>query len=178
MSNIEIMISILSGLFFIVSESLPFFKNIKSNGIIHLLYNLIKTNTHNTTNYNLLNAFQRQPLLDTNIDNSFIESLQSNNACCGLETEYTLNQDILISISNNLEKLINTMMEKDIQTSQLKLHTSELYELNYIINYIKINYPKKMYKTKFLNKSNKQLLISQGYIIDYDSQNDNYIIKW
>ena len=86
--------------------------------------------------------------------------------------------DILNSNINNITNTLNYYITESQNARQLKLQPMEFYELNYIINFIKVNYHKKMYQTKFLTKGNKQLLISQGYIIDYDSQNDIHTIKW
>jgi vacuolar-type H+-ATPase subunit I/STV1 len=78
----------------------------------------------------------------------------------------------------NISYTLNGYINEAQNSRQLKLQSIELYELNYIINYIKVNYPKKMFQTRFLSKTNKQLLISQGYVVDYDSQNDTNTIKW
>lgn len=163
-------ISVLGSLFIIVSEALPFIKPVKSNGIIHLMFNTIKQ----MVDKNLQNA-ERAPLLGAG--NPYIHN--------SIDETNINSEEILVKIdnlSNILSSTLNTIsntLSLDIQNSrQLKLQQSDLYELNYIINYIKVNYPKKMYMTRFLSKTNKQLLISQGYIVDYDSQNDTNTIKW
>jgi hypothetical protein len=164
----QIILSVLGGIFFIVSESLPFIKNIKSNGIIHLMYNFLQmqnsTFSENEALLNVLSVSQSNNTNDTII--TFENSVSEN-----------INKLNLNLISTN-SILTNSTLELINNSKQLKLQTSELYELNYIINYIKVNYPKKIFKTKFLTKSNKHLLISQGYIIDYDSEQDTYMIKW
>jgi len=168
-----------------ISEILPFIKQIKSNGILELLYNII---------YKYANRLsgERQPLLhniehiehiehstdQNNIIHDSTISVENNGMYNLLErkmSELNTNLDI------NFQKISSTMVSyvTELQnTRQLKLHPAELYELNYFINYIKVNYPKKIYHTRFLSKTNKQLLISQGYIIDYDIQNDTHVIKW
>lgn len=159
----QIIISIFSGLLFLISEALPFI-NIKSNGIVHLIVNLIKSTNNSLQQTQTLQ--EEEPLLN-NTNDTIIHINQHSpfDAICN-------------NLNNLNNSLINSTSELINNSKQLKLQTSELYELNYIINYIKVNYPKKLYKTKFLTKSNKQLLISQGYIVDYDSEQDNYMIKW
>ena len=153
--TIQILLSICSGLI-IISEILPFVKKINSNGIIHLLYNFISKKEENNEEEE-----ENQPLFLT-------ENTQ------GMQDTIIIINEVM----NNINNLSNSTLQLINNSKQLKLQTSELYELNYIINYIKVNYPKKVFKTRFLTKSNKQLLISQGYIIDYDSEYDMYNIKW
>lgn len=187
-NNIQGILAVLVTL--IISEVLPFIKNIKSNGILELLYNIIYSNIYRLSG-------ERQPLLH-NFNNN-------NNNNYNINDNYHNNNNDIINIGGNrdnndisstLESKIselNTNLDINFQkisttlvsyvnelqnTRQLKLHPAELYELNYFINYIKVNYPKKIYHTRFLSKTNKQLLISQGYIIDYDMQNDTHVIKW
>ena len=162
MSNIQIILSVCSGLIIIISETLPFFKKIKSNGIIHLLYNFINKKQDDDEEEN-------RPLFSSNI-------YQNTQNTHDIITIHEVRNDIN-NLCNNLN-ITNSTLELINNQKQLKLQTSELYELNYIINYIKVNYPKKVFKTKFLTKSNKQLLISQGYIVDYDSEHDIHSIKW
>ena len=80
--------------------------------------------------------------------------------------------------NNNVNNIENILSDYLIQKSQVKLQCSGLYELNFIINYIKTNYLKKNLQMKYLQKSSKDMLLSQGYIIEYDSLHDISIIKW
>ena len=170
----SIVLSVLGGMFLLISEVLPFIKNVKSNGVCHLVFNTIKTLIDKYPETN-----EREPLLGAmapyiHESEQTIIPVPINQDPDILDKNMNNLNNQLLSISNILSVCVN-----DIQnTRQLKLQPSELYELNYIINYIKVNYPKKMFQTRFLSKSNKQLLISQGYIVDYDSQNDTNTIKW
>lgn len=162
--DISTIISILSGFLLVISESLPFFKNLNSNGIMHLLVNLGQNKT------TILEEIE--PFLNANTNTNEQR-----------EREEHINvNDKLDNINNTLSCMTNKIydsLNNVIDNSRtLKLQPSELYELNYIINYIKNNYPKKLHTTRFLSKTSKQLLISQGYIIDYDVQHDTYTIKW
>jgi hypothetical protein len=188
----------------VISEILPFIKNIKANGILELIYNIIYKLLNNSI-YRL--SDERQPLLrpiNSNNNQSVTTDINTENTGTDMNIgsevgisgdastvhidsdgindilERKMN-DLNTNLDINLKNISNVMISyvTELQnTRQLKLHPAELYELNYFINYIKINYPKKIYHTRFLSKTNKQLLISQGYIIDYDMQNDTHVIKW
>lgn len=187
-SDIATTISIMSGILLSLSESLPFLTNIKANGIVDFLINVLKqkfgvTNTNIVSNIKSDNIPVTLKTSDMNetlkeesrslndlihtIDNVVLKIENLSNKIDGLTeniTKYTDNNEIIISNQNT--------------TSRLKLEQSESYELHFIINYIKSNYPKKLYITKFLSKNNKELLIGEGYIIDYDSEKDINVIKW
>lgn len=175
----QIVLSVIGGSVILISEVLPFIKTVKSNGILQLLVNTCKTVYNKRLNNNLnepdleSGLEENEPLLRApiNLSNHSSNTRQQYNS---LEIKIDDLNSNLHNISANLHSCIS-----DIQTSrQLKLQPIELYELNYIINYIKVNYPKKTFQTKYLSKSNKQLLISQGYIVDYDSHTDVHVIKW
>lgn len=193
-SDIATTISIMSGILLSLSESLPFLTNIKANGIVDFLINVLKqkfgvtnTNTNIVSNIvsnigsdNIPVTLKTSDMNETlkeesrslndlihTIDNVVLKIENLSNKIDGLTeniTKYTDNNEIIISNQNT--------------TSRLKLEQSESYELHFIINYIKSNYPKKLYITKFLSKNNKELLIGEGYIIDYDSEKDINVIKW
>lgn len=154
MSDITTIISVVTGILLTISETLPFFKDLNANGIIHLLATIGK----NKESVEYVESIEREPLLKDSIE-------------VKLETI----NDTLSTITNRIYDSLNSVIDN---SRVLKLHPSELYELNYIINYIKANYPRKHYSTKCLSKTNKQLLISQGYITDYDSLTDTHMIKW
>lgn len=155
----ELIIGFIGSLFIILSESLPFIKNVKANGVIELIYNTFQKESANILTDIVTDIEQIQPLLTNQ---------QHNNVTI---VDYTHHLQELNNVLNFTSNLFQ-------ESRQLKLQTSELYELNYIISYIKLNYPKKCYKTNFLSKANKQLFISQGYVIDYDSEHSIYSIKW
>jgi hypothetical protein len=173
----QIVLSVLGGTVILISEVLPFIKTVKSNGILQLLVNTCKT-VYNKRLGNVIDIEnglgETEPLLHGPVQIREIENGESSSRVNSLEIKIDNLNSNLHSISSNLYSCVS-----DIQTSrQLKLQPIELYELNYIINYIKVNYPKKTFQTKYLSKSNKQLLISQGYIVDYDSHTDVHVIKW
>jgi hypothetical protein len=167
--TIQIVMSVLSGMILIASEILPFIKSIKSNGLLELLVNTSTLFLKNNSNNNSRN--EEEPLLHY-IENriSISDNIPEDSLSSQLDS---LNVNI-----KNISYTLNGYINEAQNSRQLKLQTIELYELNYIINYIKVNYPKKMFQTRFLSKTNKQLLISQGYVVDYDSQNDTNTIKW
>lgn len=180
----QIILSVVGGSVILISEILPFVKKVKSNGVIQLLVNTCKTvyNKRLNPNYNEdlesglgggQNSEETDPLLPSR-PNFNIRGTSQEQQINSLEVKIDDLNSSLHNISCNIHSCIS-----DIQNSrQLKLQPVELYELNYIINYIKVNYPKKTFQTKHLSKSNKQLLISQGYIVDYDSHTDLHVIKW
>lgn len=110
---------------------------------------------YNSIKQHITSNEQQEPLLDT------------------VDTEVT--QQYVHQLNSTITKCTANILDN---SGKLTLQPSELYELNYIINYIKVNFPKKSYKTSFLSMSNKMLLISQGYIVDYDCESDIHVIKW
>lgn len=175
--TIQITMSVLGGLILLISEILPFIKSVKSNGLLELIINMTRQVFKKTYNINedeesLLNG------QDHGADNERNDYFRVNNNETVNNTSLSIKIDSLNTSVMNISYALNNYMNEAQNSRQLKLQSVELYELNYIINYIKVNYPKKTFQTRFLSKSNKQLLISQGYVVDYDSQNDTYIIKW
>lgn len=176
--TVQITMSVLGGLILLISEILPFIKSVKSNGLLELIINLSRQLVRKP----YMNE-DEEALLNNDNDND-----NNNNGIINDSFRVRVNDTPSLSLSTKIDSLntsvmnisyaLNNYMNEAQNSRQLKLQSVELYELNYIINYIKVNYPKKTFQTRFLSKSNKQLLISQGYIVDYDSQNDTYIIKW
>lgn len=175
----QITISVIGGLILIISEILPFIKSVKSNGLLELII------------YSIRKIFKKQgdivledeeALLseESNFGISRVSQTQNNynSVTTPVSASLTTKIDALNTSVMNISYALNNYMNEAQNSRQLKLQSVELYELNYIINYIKVNYPKKMFQTRFLSKTNKQLLVSQGYVIDYDSQNDTHTIKW
>lgn len=212
MIDISTIISVITGILLAISESLPFIKSVKAQGVMHFLVNIGNTLLNNRNS-------ELQPLLDDNdVDPSSLNvNLNINQHRDEIvETDFQQNGEIRILIDNinsnfdskmnvlsntinnmsgninNVAGNINTVssnvnyisqilkdISNDFKTArQLKLQTSELYQLNYIINYIKQNYIKRQLKFKNLSKNNKELLSSEGYIINYDSQEDTSVIAW
>jgi len=166
MIDISTIISVVAGILLSISESLPFITSLESQGIVHFLVNIgqnfLSTNNNNTE--------VLQPLLDHEHQH------QINPQTVTVNTDININK-----ISNNINNINDTLKDVslDFKTArQLKLQTSQLYQLNYIINYIKQNYIKRQLLFKNLFKNNKELLISEGYSINYDSKDDISVISW
>lgn len=171
--TVQIVMSVLGGFILIMSEILPFIKSVKSNGLIELLVNTARSFLRKNSDSL---PEDEESLLQNDSFNVITNSTPTNNN--NVNTHLTQKIDALSTSVMNISYALNNYMTEAQNSRQLKLQSVELYELNYIINYIKVNYPKKMFQTRFLSKTNKQLLISQGYIVDYDSQNDTHTIKW
>jgi hypothetical protein len=177
--TVQIVMSALGGLILVVSEILPFIKSVKSNGLLELLVNTSKSFLKKSQN-----TGENEPLINEPLINDLENGLDNRTEQRGrfsvrdLRPQLSEQLDSLNIGVNNITYTLNNYINEAQNSRQLKLQSIELYELNYIINYIKVNYPKKMFQTRFLSKTNKQLLISQGYVVDYDSQNDTHTIKW
>jgi hypothetical protein len=162
---------------FVISEILPWFT--KSKSVSHLIINCIKIIIKI---YNPIISEETTPLLNE------IERMEQGTNCDLPEETITkptnLNENLNVKLINlsNLENSLNTITTQfeNLQNIQREpvLHPKEIYELNFIINYIKNSYPKKGLLTKNLSESNQQLLLSKGYIINYDSIENQYSIKW
>lgn len=59
-----------------------------------------------------------------------------------------------------------------------KIQTSEKYEIDYIIRYIRTSYPDKQMEMRSLSDNTKNTLLSLGYRLDYDSVANVSVIKW
>lgn len=172
MIDISTVISVITGILLAISESLPFIKTVKAQGVMHFLVNIRQM---------FVNEPELQPLLSELRQ----DDLEQNGEIRINIHDLINNMSVLNSGINTVSTNVNYMNEilKDISNDfktarQLKLQTSELYQLNYIINYIKQNYIKRQLKFKNLSKNNKELLSSEGYIINYDSQEDTSVIAW
>jgi len=185
MIDMSTIISVIAGVLLAISESLPFIKSVKAQGVMHFLVNIKQM---------LVNEPESQPLLN---DENYQQQqqhyrLQGEDISDGVNGEIRINIHEIINKMNVLNSGINTVstnlnymneilkdISNDFKTArQLKLQTSELYQLNYIINYIKQNYIKRQLKFKNLSKNNKELLSSESYIINYDSVDDTSVISW
>ena len=175
MFDISEIISIIAGVLLAISESLPFIKTIESQGILHFLISL--------GTKLLANEPELEPLLQ-NLEDGFVnESTNIVNKNEMLDIVANIN-NISIKIDgingnlSNVTDIIKNISQDFNNARQLKLQTSELYQLNYIIQYIKSNYIKRQLEFKNLSVNNKQLLVSEGYIINYDSVKDLTVINW
>ena len=181
--TLQIIMSCLGGLALFVSELLPFIKSVESNGLVHLLIahaeKLIKPKVPGSIT-------EQTPLLnDHGCDDTIIPINENVGVKQNKENgDGNGNGNLDIKLDNlsvgltNISNMLCSCVSDFQNARQLKLQPSELYELNYIINYIKVNYVKKTFRIKYLSRANKQLLIAQGYIVDYDSHEDTNVIKW
>lgn len=175
MFDISEIISIIAGVLLAISESLPFIKTIESQGILHFLISL--------GTKLLANEPELEPLLQNLEDGLVNESTNIVNKNEMLDIVADIN-NISIKIDgingnlSNVTDIIKNISQDFNNARQLKLQTSELYQLNYIIQYIKSNYIKRQLEFKNLSVNNKQLLVSEGYIINYDSVKDLTVINW
>ena len=197
--NAQTIISILTGTLLIISELLPFFEKIKGNGILHLLITLgtkflSKNNPELTrlleeTEAEYFNNLEngRDNLTNVVIDlhpenNSMkIESEQSTSTSLStqVQTSPKINVQQINSKINSLETKVDNIESSIFSLIESKkMQKSSVYELEYIKNIIRTNYADKMYECKFLSENNKQKLLELEYIIDYDSFNKVYVIKW
>ena len=178
MFDVPTIISVIAGLLLSISESMPFIKNVESQGILHFL-SIIGQKLLN-------NEPELQPLLDR-IEPE-IHTILNNEPktvtpdIYGLIENININFDNKTNILNNEINIISGIIKNisnDFNNArQLKLQTSELYQLNYIINYIKQNYIKRQLQFRNLSKNNKELLISEGYTVNYDFKEDITVIGW
>lgn len=180
MSEVNYIVTILiPTLGLIISESLPWFT--KSKSISHFMIHFIQKITKI---YYPSSSTETSPLLDE------IQRMEEGTTCDLINpTNPTLNENVNVKLIDfnqvNLSNLENIFTQAISQFQNLQnvqrepiLHPKEVYELNFIINYIKNSYPKKGLLTKNLSESNQQLLLSKGYIINYDSIENQYSIKW
>jgi hypothetical protein len=220
MENYEdLIIAIIAGILLLVSESLPFIKQIKSNGIIHFIINIFKIllkkkeeNEETDENSSLLPRFI-QDTIENSIENSRIEPNTIEKSVTKL-LENSNFKEILDENSriepNTIEKSVTKLLEnsnfkeildenskkvdkieKNCQLNQSqmmniydnlidskKIQTSEKYEIDYIIRYIRTSYPEKHMEMHNLSENTKNTLISLGYRVDYDAIANMSVIKW
>lgn len=156
--TIEIIISIVSSILLALSEILPLIKNVKYNGIIDFFVKIIEKKKMGDEEEGLLNNNEHDSQLNDRVD-----ELKSN--IITLSTNYN-------SLHGSFIKIYENIVEYRM------LQTFDKYELDYIKNFIRINYPEKQLELRFLAEINKTTLKNLGYIIDYDSTNQMYCIKW
>lgn len=164
-------ISLGVGILLTVSEILPFVSNIRANGLVHLLTTVgsdflkKKSSTVNE---------ESSPLLLDNRDDE-----ETDNSAQLLE---------LLNTTSEIKTAIDSMVPKvDDMSGQLielaSSYSEELteinsgkYEMNFIINFIKFNYPKRRLQLPSLLENNKIQLKEQGYTVQ--NENGHIIIKW
>jgi hypothetical protein len=185
-SDISTILCIITSILLAISESLPML-NYNANGILHFFILFFQNLNKNLS--------ENEPLLPISETNENVKNNETNDN----ETKDNQTNDNEVNKNNNFDELFSNIIQiqsniYDISTKiqssldngfndfntarQIKILNSELYELNFISNYIKSNYMTKSLSLQYLSKNNKQLLISEGYIVDYDSIKNTYTIKW
>jgi hypothetical protein len=160
------------GILLTVSEILPFISNINSNGLVHLLTsvgsNFLKKSRTPVSE-------ELSPLLndndnDNDNDNS-VQLLELLNTTSDIKTAISSMVPKVDLISGHLIELAS----RD-DTSNLTEINSGKYEMNFIINFIKFNYPKRQLLLPSLLESSKIQLKERGYLVQ--NENGQVIIKW
>jgi hypothetical protein len=104
-----------------------------------------------------------------------------------LENNKELVESIKLQLKDTIEDSRDTsiMDSKKILEETIKhfdresiLSIPKKYELIYIDNFIRFNYPIKNLNIKTLSQETLDTLKSLNYILNYDSENDIYNIKW
>ena len=152
-------LSLILGLLLSISEILPFIKSIQGNGIINVLQSFIT----------------KQQLLGSNLlermENETEPLLQPPQ-----QQEYLLqNLSLELSTINDTLKLNNDTLKLNNVTFSLK--TPEQYQLMYIEKCMKTDFKKRL-EFEDISENNTKILRSLGYKIDYNPQEDTYLIHW
>jgi hypothetical protein len=187
---IDIIIPIITSTLLILSEIMPFVNNIKSNGILELLIDTSKKILQRNTN-NTVCDIESQPLLngDDNDSNNLNDNTNDNDNDNDKFDSETINYNYKEEISklqnqiNDLQNLLSKSIESNVNIYEnliesRKMQSYEKYEMDYIKNFIRINYPEKQLEMRYLSETNKEVLRNLKYIIDYDSTTQVYVIRW
>jgi len=155
---------------FIVSEVLPWIS--KSKSIVHLIIKAVKIITK--VYYPNLTS-ETEPLLDDieNLNEPVVPKQQNLD-----KIENILYEMVNVVKACSKELLTNSKVNQQFQVYNSKLQPKEKYELNFITNYIKNNYLKRRFVIKNLKETNREILIANGYLVDYDSHEDYFSISW
>ena len=140
--DLQTILAVITGVLFSASEALPFL-NTDSNGLLHFLMN------------------KGRALLKKNVDDETQPLLEPTNNHIAIDFE---------PITTTLSKTTNDTLHMIQNQNQLKQPSD--YQLEFIISFIKTNYPKKCLEISFLTESNKNTLESNGYRVN------NNTIEW
>lgn len=163
LSNPQTIIAILSGLLLTASEVLPFISDIESNGIVHCLVNLRK-------------IYMQQQNQQQNSSDEVESLIQHENQQHNNSNNSNNKHDILPLTIHLDQTPLHVNLEPIVE--MFKLKKPDEFQLDHIIHYIKMNYQNRHMEIKNLFEINKKLLESKNYIVDYDHQDDIYVIKW
>lgn len=168
--TITIVISVLSSLLLVLSEILPYIKKIHANGIIGLIVDIFKKFKYSQVSLDDNILYSRDNTINTNL--LFNKILQQHTYISNLIESSKSDSNIIFSkIIEQQDKMLSLIEAK-------KMQTIDKYELEHIKTFIRMNFPAKRLEIKSLSKINKELLLSLGYIVDYDSTCDLDVIKW
>jgi hypothetical protein len=175
MSNLNsIIISTVSSVLFLLSESLPFISNMKYSSIIHVLIDI-----GNKLIPKPIPLPESQPLIIYEHQDPIADQIQITIPLSDQQIQLPKNSNENSKSKQSIDEITNLKHEIEIlKKNKNTLQEISTYELYYITNYIKLNYPKKSFTIKTLFESNKQLFLSKGYTINYDSDKEIFTIKW
>jgi hypothetical protein len=152
-------LSLILGLLLSISEILPFIKSIQGNGIINVLQSFIT----------------KQQLLGSNL----LERMENETEPLLQHPQHQecLSQNLSLELStiNDTLKLNNDTLKLNNVTFSLK--TPEQYQLMYIEKCMKTDFKKRL-EFEDISENNTKILRSLGYKIDYNPQEDTYLIHW
>ena len=164
-------ISLGVGILLTVSEILPFISNIKANGLVHLLTTIGSDFLKKKSNEELSPLLQDIGNEDNeDNENSSTQLLELLNTTSEIKTAINSMTPKVDLISGQLIELASS------NSQELTEINSGKYEMNFIINFIKFNYPKRQLQLPSLLESNKIQLKEQGYTIQ--NENGHILIKW
>lgn len=144
-------LSVVLGILLSISEILPFIKSIQGNGIINVLQSFI-------TKQQQLNSFEQMetaPLLQepSQVISSAIKDL-----------------------SNCISNSTNLVLTK-VNQNKFTLKTPDEYQLINIENTLINNFSKRL-EFKDISDNNCEILRSLGYKIDYNANEETYLVHW
>lgn len=154
--------------------------------IIDNLGNIIGNNEGNNEGIASIQSKNNIQIFNDNPEDNLVDGSLNNNSNVQGDLFLFIKQaikdikDILMTHekgrSNDNKKNINQLCIKQ-NPCNILLRPND-YELEYISNFIKCNYPIRNFNIKILSKETIDVLKSLNYIINYDSENDIYNIKW
>ena len=156
----QTIITLLTGILLALSEVLPFLET-DSNGILHLLTAIGKKFVSTKASAAMDVLDESTPLLTAPV-----QQPQST-------------QNIVIDFEAITTTLSQTTQETlEVIRSQHSLKPPSTYQLEYIINFIRSNSPKKSLDIKDLDEGNKKSLEARGYVVRYNSLLASSVIEW
>lgn len=128
----------------------------------------------------LLSVSETLPFIKGLSSNGIIHMLiRSGKAFLGNHSEL----EPLLPNQIDFEQITSTMFKTtqdtlNIIAAKKELMSPEKYQMDYIIHYIKSNFPKRSLEIKYLIENNKILLEKNGYTTNFDSVLNINTIEW